>query len=124
MNNRPFRAGSTPTTSEMIRTLAGHVSPSLRWVLTNLWITRPLVRLDILHANEPSPVSPTSEAAWQVLRSAIEQTYPGTIVTPYVMMAASDSPCCAAWGSTRGCSAGSAVSRPGVPGHACGVGRA
>jgi len=54
-------------------------------------INDPLVRLDILHPNEPSPVSPNSGAAWQLLRSAIEQTYPGTIVAPYVMMAASDS---------------------------------
>ena len=54
-------------------------------------INDPLVRLDILHPNEPSPVSPNSGAAWQLLRSAIEQTHPGAIVTPYVMMAASDS---------------------------------
>ena len=158
LNNRPFRAGFTPTTSEMIRTLGAHASPPLRWVFTNLWITKPLllvlfgrlgpetsamirttqavtmlqagqaanalaeravatvnirvaidssvadavahvrrsindplVRLNVLHPNEPSPVSPTSGAAWQLLRSAIEWTYPGTIVTPYVMMAASDS---------------------------------
>ena len=158
LNNRPFRAGFTPTTSEMIRTLGAHVSPPLRWVFTNLWITKPLLlvlfgrlgpettamicttqavtmlqagqaanalaeravatvnirvaidssvadavehvrrsindpllRLDILHPNEPSPVSPNSGVTWQLLRSAIEQTHPGAIVTPYVMMAASDS---------------------------------
>ena len=158
LNNRPFRAGFTPTTSEMIRTLGAHASPPLRWFFTNLWITKPLllvlfgrlgpetsamirttravtmlqagqaanalaeravatvnirvaidspvadvvehvrrsindplVRLDILHLNEPSPVSPNSGATWQLLRSAIEQTYPGTIVAPWVMMAASDS---------------------------------
>ncbi len=45
-------------------------------------INDPLVRLDILHPNEPSPVSPTSGAAWQLLRSVIEQTYPCTIITP------------------------------------------
>jgi carboxypeptidase PM20D1 len=158
LNNRPFRAGFTPTTIEMIRTLGAHASSPLRWVFTNLWLTKPLllvlfgrlgpetsamirttqavtmlqasqaanalaeravatvnirvaidstvadavehvrrsiddplVRLDILHPNEPSPVSPTNGPAWQLLRSTIEQTYPGTIVTPYVMMAASDS---------------------------------
>jgi len=159
LNDRPFRAGFTPTTSEMIRTLGAHASPPLRWVFTNLWITKPLllvlfgrlgpettamicttqavtmlqagqagqasnalaeravknirvaidssvadavehvrrsindplVRLDILHPNEPSPVSPNSGVTWQLLRSAIEQTHPGAIVTPYVMMAASDS---------------------------------
>ena len=158
LNNRPFRAGFTPTTSEMIRTLGMHASTPLRWVFTNLWITKPLllllfgrlspetsamirttqavtmlkgsqaanalaeravatvnirvaidssvadavkhvrraindplVRLDIVHPNEPSPVSPTSGPAWQLVRTTIEETYPGTIVTPYVMMAASDS---------------------------------
>ena len=45
----------------------------------------------IVHPNEPSPVSPTSGPAWQLVRSTIEQSHPGTIVTPYVMMAASDS---------------------------------
>lgn len=44
-----------------------------------------------VHPNEPSSVSPTSGLAWQLVRSSIEQTHPGTIVTPYVMMAASDS---------------------------------
>ncbi|MHC5796778.1 M20/M25/M40 family metallo-hydrolase [Lacisediminihabitans sp. FW035] len=158
LNNRPFRAGFTPTTTEMIRTLGGHASAPLRWIFTNLWLTKPLllvlfarlgpetsamirttqavtmlqgsqaanalaeravatvnirvaidssvtaavehvrrsigdprVRLEILHPNEPSPVSPTSGPAWQLVRSTIEETYPGTIVTPYVMMAASDS---------------------------------
>lgn len=158
LNNRPFRAGFTPTTAEMIRTLGARASNPLRWVFTNLWLTKPLllalfgrlgpetsamirttqavtmlqgsqaanalaeravatvnirvaidssvaqavehvrraiddplVRLDILHPNEPSPVSPTSGPAWQLVRSTIEATYPGTIVTPYVMMAASDS---------------------------------
>jgi carboxypeptidase PM20D1 len=158
LNNRPFRAGFTPTTIEMIRLLGAHSSFPLRWLFTNLWLTKPLllvlfgrlgpettamirttqavtmlqasqaanalaeravatvnirvaidssvadavehvrrsiddplVRLDIVHPNEPSPVSPTSGPAWRLVRSTIEQTYPGTIVTPYVMMAASDS---------------------------------
>lgn len=158
LNNRPFRAGFTPTTIELIRTLGSHARNPLRWVFTNLWLTRPLllvlfgrlgaetnamirttqavtmlqgsqaanalaecavatvnirvavdssvaeavehvrraiadplVRIDTLHPNEPSPVSPTHGPAWQLVRTTIEETYPGTIVTPYVMMAASDS---------------------------------
>jgi len=43
------------------------------------------------HPNEPSPVSPTTGAAWNLLKSTTEQTYPGTIVAPYVMLGASDS---------------------------------
>jgi carboxypeptidase PM20D1 len=157
LNNRPFRAGFTPTTLEMIRTLGAHARTPLRWVFTNLRLTRPLllalfgrlgpetnamirttqavtmlhgsqaanalaeravatvnirvaidssvadavdhvrraigdplVRIEILQPNEPSPVSPTHGPAWHLVKSTIEETYPGTIVTPYVMMAASD----------------------------------
>jgi carboxypeptidase PM20D1 len=158
LNNRPFPAGFTPTTAQMIHTLGAQATWPLRWVFTNLWLTRPLllslfgrlgdetnamirttqavtmlhgsqaanvlaeraaatvnirvaidssvadavehvrraiddplVRLDSLHPQEPSPVSPSRGPAWQLLRSTIEETYPGTIITPYVMMAASDS---------------------------------
>lgn len=51
----------------------------------------PLVRLDVIQPNEPSPVSPTAGAAWGLVATTIVETYPGTIVTPYVMLAASDS---------------------------------
>lgn len=54
-------------------------------------INDPLVAITALHPNEPSPVSPTTGAAWELVKSTIEETFPGTIVTPYVMMAASDS---------------------------------
>jgi carboxypeptidase PM20D1 len=43
LNERPFRAGFTPTTVEMIRTLGSHARGPLRWVFTNLWLTRPLL---------------------------------------------------------------------------------
>jgi carboxypeptidase PM20D1 len=49
------------------------------------------VRLDTHQPSEPSPVSPTTGPAWERLRAAVEGTYPGTIVTPYVMLGASDS---------------------------------
>ena len=158
LNNRPFRAGFTPTTLEMIRTLGAHASNPIKAVCTNLWLTKPLllalfgrlsaetnamirttqavtmlsgsraanalaeravatvnirvaidssvadavehvrkavndpvVRIDTLSPNEPSLVSPTSGRAWDLVRSTIEENFPGTIVTPYVMMAASDS---------------------------------
>jgi carboxypeptidase PM20D1 len=54
-------------------------------------IRDPLVRVETLHSSEPSPVSPTEGVAWDRVRSSITETYPGTIVTPYVMMAATDS---------------------------------
>lgn len=158
LNRRPFRAGFTPATIEMIRTLGAHARGPLRFVFTNLWLTKrlllalfgrlsdetaamirttqavtmlsgsqaanalaeravatvnirvavgssvaeatehvrraindPLVTISALHPNEPSPVSPTSGPAWELVKTTIEETFPGTIVTPYVMMAASDS---------------------------------
>ncbi|WP_403020088.1 M20/M25/M40 family metallo-hydrolase [Salinibacterium sp. GXW1014] len=54
-------------------------------------IDDPLVRLEAHGPSEPSPVSPTNGAAWQAVKDSIEETYPGTIVTPYVMLGASDS---------------------------------
>lgn len=54
-------------------------------------VNDPLVTIDIDRPSEPSIVSPTTGPAWQLMRASIEQTYPGTIVTPYVMLGASDS---------------------------------
>jgi carboxypeptidase PM20D1 len=158
LGNRPFPAGFTPPTIEMIRTLGAHATNPLRAVFTNLWLTRPLlltlfgrlgdetnamirttqavtmldaglaanalaeravatvnirvaidstveaaiahvrkairdplVTIETREASEPSPVSATRGRAWELVSSTIEEIYPGTIVTPYVMMAASDS---------------------------------
>ncbi len=49
------------------------------------------VTIELLHPTEPSPVSPTTGRAWDLVKATIEETYPGTIVTPYVMLGASDS---------------------------------
>lgn len=158
LNQRPFPKSFVPTNLEMIRTLGAHATQPLKWVFTNLWLTKlPLLGLfarlgdetnamvrttqavtqlsgaqaanalaeraeaivnirvaidssvaeaiehvrravrdehvviEALHPNEPSPVSPTSGAAWELVKGTIEQTFPGTIVTPYVMLGASDS---------------------------------
>ncbi|GAA3746929.1 M20 family peptidase [Leifsonia bigeumensis] len=157
LNRRPFRKSFVPTNLEMIRTLGAHATQPLKWVFTNLWLTRlPLlglfarlgdetnaivrttqavtqlsgaqaanalaeraeaivnirvaidssvaeaiehvrraigdeqVAIEALHPHEPSPVSPTSGAAWELVKGTIEQSFPGTIVTPYVMLGASD----------------------------------
>lgn len=54
-------------------------------------VNDPKVKLEAQHPSEPSPVSPTSGPGWELLRRSVEETYPGTIVTPYVMLGASDS---------------------------------
>ncbi len=158
LNSRPFRTSFVPTNLEMIRTLGAHASQPLKWIFTNLWLTKlpllglfarlsdetaamvrttqavtqlngaqaanalaeraeaivnirvaidsnvaeatehvrramrdPDVIIEQLHPTEPSPVSPTSGRAWELIKGTIESSYPGTIVTPYVMLGASDS---------------------------------
>ncbi|MEO7349058.1 MAG: M20/M25/M40 family metallo-hydrolase [Terrimesophilobacter sp.] len=158
LNKKPFRTSFVPTNLEMIRTLGAHASQPLKWVFTNLWLTKlPLLALftrlsdetaamvrttqavtqlsgaqaanalaeraeaivniriaidsnvadttahvkrsirddvvviETLHPTEPSAVSPTSGRAWELVKATIEQTYSGAIVTPYVMLGASDS---------------------------------
>lgn len=49
------------------------------------------VRIDTLHPSEPSPVSPTTGAAWELLSRTISATFDGVIVTPYIQLGASDS---------------------------------
>jgi carboxypeptidase PM20D1 len=59
------------------------------------WITRaikdPLVRIEALTPSEPSPVSPSSGAEWDLIADSVSDIYPDAIVTPYVMLGASDS---------------------------------
>jgi len=49
------------------------------------------VSIEVLERSEPSPVSPATGRAWQLISDAVEQTYPGTVVTPYIQLGASDS---------------------------------
>jgi carboxypeptidase PM20D1 len=48
------------------------------------------IRLDVVDANEPSPVSPSDGPAYELLAGTIEEVFPDAVVTPYVMMAATD----------------------------------
>ena len=49
------------------------------------------VQVRILRGSEPSSVSPTQGPAWERLTGAIAAIYPNTIISPYLMVAASDS---------------------------------
>jgi carboxypeptidase PM20D1 len=158
LNRRPFPAGFSAPTIEMIETLGAHASGGLRWVFTHTRLTKPLllalfsrlseetsamvrttqavtqlsgsaapnvlaeramatvniriatgssvaasvahvrkaindplVVLTVTEDSEPSPVSPTTGEAWERLSRAIVATYPGTVVTPYTQLGASDS---------------------------------
>ncbi|MGO4594424.1 M20/M25/M40 family metallo-hydrolase [Leifsonia sp. 2TAF2] len=49
------------------------------------------VRVDAVDASEPSPVSPSDGPHWQRLAQAIGSVHPRAVVTPYIMLGASDS---------------------------------
>ncbi|MGA1837857.1 M20/M25/M40 family metallo-hydrolase [Herbiconiux sp. 11R-BC] len=54
-------------------------------------IDDPLVRVEVLQPNDPSPVSEMSGPRWDSLSAAITEAYPTAIVTPYVQNGATDS---------------------------------
>ena len=49
------------------------------------------VEISALESFEPSPVSETSCPAWDKVASAVAETWPGCIVSPYLMVQCSDS---------------------------------
>ena len=46
--------------------------------------------IDVLDANEPSPISRIDDEGYAVMQSTIAEVFPEAIVTPYLMMAATD----------------------------------
>ncbi len=49
------------------------------------------VQLDILEADEASPLSPVDDDAFRLLEATITEVFPDAVPAPYVMMAATDS---------------------------------
>ncbi len=49
------------------------------------------VSVTMANGTNPSPCSPAEGEAWEKLKKAVGQTWPGTVVAPYLMVAASDS---------------------------------
>jgi carboxypeptidase PM20D1 len=49
------------------------------------------VQVEIVEANEPSPVSPYDDDAFRLIESTITEVFPDAVASPYVMMAATDS---------------------------------
>jgi carboxypeptidase PM20D1 len=54
-------------------------------------IKDPHVEVMLVSGDEPSPVSPTDDAAYALLESTLADVFPGTVAVPYVMLAATDS---------------------------------
>ena len=51
----------------------------------------PHVEVTLVSGDEPSPVSPTDDAAYRLLEATLADVFPGTVAVPYVMLAATDS---------------------------------
>ena len=49
------------------------------------------VKITVLESFEPSPISRTDCAAWDKVAAAVAETWPGCIVSPYLMVQCSDS---------------------------------
>ncbi|MDF2571707.1 MAG: dapE 2 [Sporomusa sp.] len=49
------------------------------------------IEVAVVEKRDASPNSPTNTEAWQKVKAAIESTWEGVIVTPYLMLAGSDS---------------------------------
>ena len=54
-------------------------------------INDPAVTVVLEEGSEPSPLSPTDNLQFALLRKSVDATYPGTVTAPYIMMAATDS---------------------------------
>ena len=54
-------------------------------------VNDPAVEITSLESFEPSPVSETGCDAWEKVAAAVANTWPGCIVSPYLMVQCSDS---------------------------------
>ena len=49
------------------------------------------IKLEVVYGMDPSNVSETQGEAWQMMKRAVAQTWQGALVSPYLMLACSDS---------------------------------
>ena len=73
-----------------IRLISGDSMETARARMERI-IDDPQVQVKIIKGSEPSSVSLAEGEPWERLKRAIRQTYPEAIVSPYLMVAASDS---------------------------------
>lgn len=85
-------ANALPETAEAVVNVRIAVGSSVAETLDHLSnaVHDPLVRIEAADANEPSPVSPTSGPQWDRVAAAIGAVHPDAVVTPYIMLGASD----------------------------------
>lgn len=85
-------ANALPETAEAVVNVRIAVGSSVAETLAHLHraIRDPLVRIEAIDPSEPSPVSPTSGPPWEAVAGSISAVHPDAIVTPYIMLGASD----------------------------------
>ncbi len=81
---------SSATAAVNLRILAGDTVASATEHVRKA-IADDSIRLEVIDANEPSPVSPTDDPAFELITSTISELFEDAVPTPYVMMAATDS---------------------------------
>ncbi|WP_025157069.1 M20/M25/M40 family metallo-hydrolase [Leifsonia aquatica] len=86
-------ANALPETAEAIVNVRIAVGSTVADTLQHLRraIHDPQVRIEAVDASEPSPVSPSDGPEWERVASALAEVHPRAIVTPYIMLGASDS---------------------------------
>lgn len=86
-------ANALPETAEAIVNVRIAVGSTVAETMEHIRraIHDPQVRIEAVDASEPSPVSPSEGAEWDRIAGAVAQIHPHAIVTPYIMLGASDS---------------------------------
>lgn len=86
-------ANALPETAEAVVNTRIAVGSSVAETLEHLRraIRDDAVRVEAVDASEPSPVSPADGPQWERLAAAIGAEHPHAVVTPYIMLGASDS---------------------------------
>ncbi len=86
-------ANALPETAEAIVNVRIAVGSTVAETLEHIRraVRDPQVRIEAVDASEPSPVSPSEGAEWDRVAGALAQVHPRAIVTPYIMLGASDS---------------------------------
>jgi carboxypeptidase PM20D1 len=86
-------ANALPETAEAVVNTRIAVGSSVAETLAHIRraIRDDAVQVEAVDASEPSPVSPSDGPQWERVRQAIGTVHPRAIVTPYVMLGASDS---------------------------------
>jgi carboxypeptidase PM20D1 len=82
-----------PTDARMVSNMRLNHSDSVESALAYLkkTVNDPQIEITALESQEPSRISQVDCPAWDTVASAVAETWPGCIVTPYLMVQCSDS---------------------------------